>query len=73
MLEPAAGRLPPARVGSGRMLGVLPGCTVGSRQAEHESHRESMEEDDMVMRVGNSLGMEETNRWGRKGCKPKGL
>jgi len=34
---------------------VLPGCTVGSRQAEHESHRESMEEDDMVMRVGNSL------------------
>ena len=32
---------------------------VGSRQAEHESHRESMEEDDMVMRVGNSLGMEE--------------
>jgi hypothetical protein len=22
--------------------------TVGSRQAEHESHRESMEEDDMV-------------------------
>ena len=26
----------------------MPGCTVGSRQAEHESHRESMEEDDMV-------------------------
>ncbi|OCL01100.1 uncharacterized protein K441DRAFT_11185 [Cenococcum geophilum 1.58] len=21
---------------------VLPGCTVGSRQAEHESHRESL-------------------------------
>ncbi len=38
------------------------------------SHRgESMEEDDMVMRVGNSLRQErETNRWGRKGCKPKG-
>ena len=36
------------------------------------SHRgESMEEDDMVMRVGNSL-RQETNRWGRKGCKPKG-
>src|SRR6266700_6547911 len=34
---------------------------------------ESMEEDDMVMRVGNSLRQErETNRWGRKGCKPKG-
>ena len=28
---------------------VLPRCTVGSRQAEHES-QESMEEDDMVMR-----------------------
>jgi len=40
---------------------VLLGCTVGSRQAEHESHRESMEEDDMVMRVGNSLSTE-TNR-----------
>jgi hypothetical protein len=51
---------------------ILPGCTVGSRQAEHESHRESMEEDDMVMRVGNSLG-KETNRWGRKGCKPEEL
>jgi hypothetical protein len=31
-----------------------------------------MEEDDMVMRVGNSLG-KETNRWGRKGCKPEEL
>jgi len=30
--------------------GILPGCTVGNRQAEHESHRKSMEEDDMVMR-----------------------
>ena len=42
------------------------------------NHRESMEEDDMVMsRVGNtpSTGRErerETNRWGRKGCKPEG-
>ena len=30
------------------------GCTVGSRQAEQGS-RESMEEDDMVIRVGSSL------------------
>jgi len=45
---------------------------VGSRQAEHESHKESMEEDDMVKsRVGNSL-VQKTNQWGRKGCKPKG-
>jgi len=51
---------------------VLPGCIVGSRQAEHELQGESMEEDDMVIRVGNSLGTE-TNRWGGKGCKPKVL
>src|SRR6266700_742948 len=35
-----------------------------------------MEEDDMVKsRVGNTPSTErerETNRWGRKGCKPKG-
>ena len=36
----------------------MPGCTVGSRQAEHESQGESMEEDDMVIRVGNSLSIE---------------
>ena len=40
---------------------LLPRCTVGSRQAEHELQGESMEEDDMVMRVGNSLSTE-TNR-----------
>jgi len=45
---------------------VLPGCTVGSRQAEHKLHRESIEEDDIVIRVGNSLVQRETNRWGRK-------
>ena len=48
MLEPAAGRLPPERVDRFECEAVLPRCTVGSRQAEHESHRESMEEDDMV-------------------------
>ena len=38
------------------------------------NHRESMEEDDMIKSIGNSLSTErrETNRWGRKGCKPKG-
>ena len=37
---------------------------VGSRQAEHESQGESMEEDDMAKsRVGNTL-VQETNRWG---------
>ena len=33
------------------------GCTVGGRQAEQGS-RESMEKDDMVMRVGSSLRTE---------------
>jgi len=37
----------------------LPKCIVGSRQAEHESHRELMEEDDIVMSIGNSLSTEE--------------
>ena len=41
---------------------LLPRCTVGSRQAEHESHRESMEEDDMVMKVGMAIPRTETNR-----------
>jgi len=50
----------------GSCKAVLPGCTVGSRQAEHESHRESMEEDDMVMRVGNSLVQRRTDGGGRR-------
>jgi hypothetical protein len=33
----------------------LPRCTVGSGQAEHELRRVDGREDDMVMRVGNSL------------------
>ena len=47
---------------------------VGSRQAKHKLHKESMEEDDIVMRVGNSLEREErqTNRGGRA-ASPKGL
>jgi len=49
----------------GNCKAVLPGCMVGSRQAEHESHRESMEEDDMVMRVGNSLVLRRTDEEGR--------
>ena len=40
---------------------------VGSRQAEHESHRESMEEDDMVMsRYSNTLGQRRTDGGGRR-------
>ena len=37
----------------------MPRVTVGGRQAEHELQGESMEEDDMVMRVGSSLGKRE--------------
>jgi len=51
----------------------LLGCTVGSRQAEHESHRELMEEDDMVMRVGNSLVQRDEPMGEEGGCKPEEL
>ena len=51
----------------------MPGCTVGSRQAEHISQRESMEEDDMVMRIGNSLVQERRTDEGGRGCKPEEL
>ncbi len=65
----------------------LKGCRIGSnvRRIARVYGREqasrayitggSMEEDDMVKsRVGNTPSTErETNRWGRKGCKPKGL
>ena len=44
----------------------MPRYTVGSRQAEHESQGESMEEDDMVMRVGNSLRQRQTDGGGRR-------
>jgi len=46
---------------------LLPRCTVGSRQAEHESQGESMEEDDMVKsRYGNtSYGERRTDEEGR--------
>ena len=52
----------------------MPRCTVGSRQAEHESQGESMEEDDMVMRVGNSLRGKRDEPMGEEGgCKPEEL
>ena len=45
----------------------MPRCTVGSRQAEHESHRESMEEDDMVMRQAiASVDKRRTDGGGRR-------
>ena len=37
MLKPAASQLPPKRVDRFEYKAVLPRCTVGSRQAEHES------------------------------------
>jgi hypothetical protein len=37
MLESAASRLPPERVDRFKCEAYLPRCTVGSRQAEHES------------------------------------
>ena len=51
----------------------MPRYTVGSRQAEHESQGESMEEDDMVMRVGNSLEGRDEPIGEEGGCKPEEL
>ena len=46
---------------------ALPGCTVGSRRAEHESQGESMEEDDIAKsRVGNTLVQRRNDRGGRR-------
>jgi len=50
----------------------LLGCTVGSRQAEHELQGELMEEDDMVIRVGNSLGTERDEPMRREGLQARG-
>ena len=43
----------------------MPRCTVGGGQAEHESRRVDGREDDMVMRVGNSLVLRRTDEEGR--------
>ena len=40
----------------------MPRVTVGGRQAEHKSQGESIEEDDMVIRVGSSLGKRRTDK-----------
>ena len=37
------------------------------------SHRESMEEDDMVMRVGSSLGKRRTDKGSKEGRRPEEL
>jgi hypothetical protein len=46
---------------------------VGGRQAEHKSQGESMEEDDMVMRVGSSLGRRRTDEESKEGRRPEEL
>ena len=53
----------------------MPRVTVGGRQAEHESQGESMEEDDMVMRVGSSLRRRErrTDKESKEGRRPEEL
>ena len=46
---------------------AFPGPTVGSRQAEHESQGESMEEDDIAKSgVGNTLVQRRNDRGGRR-------
>ena len=52
----------------------MPRVTVGGRQAEHELQGESMEEDDMVIRVGSSLRRERrTDKESKEGRRPEEL
>ena len=51
----------------------MPRVTVGGRQAEHELQGESMEEDDMVMRVGSSLRQRRTDEESKEGRRPEEL
>ena len=60
-------RLPPRRVQDRfEYEAISPRCMVGSRQAEHESHRESMEEDDMVKSRQQPEYRRQTNGGGRR-------
>ena len=51
----------------------MPKYMVGSKQAEHESHRELMEEDNIVIRQAiASIGRERDKLMGEEGgCKPE--
>ena len=60
LLKPAASRLPPKRVDRFKYKAICLGLRQGAGKPSM-NHRESMEEDDMVMRVGSSL-REETNQ-----------
>ena len=52
----------------------MPRVTVGGRQAEHELQGESIEEDDMVIRVGSSLRKERrTDKESKEGRRPEEL
>ena len=48
-------------------------CTVGSRQAEHESHRESMEEDDMVKSRAIPRVQRRTDEEDKRAVSPRDL
>jgi hypothetical protein len=53
----------------------LPRVTVGGRQAEYKSQGESIEEDDIVIRVGSSLRRRErrTDKESKEGRRPEEL
>ena len=65
--------MPKTRNVGTRCEGILPGCTVGSRQAEHESHRESMEEDDMVKRRAIPRVQRRTDEEDKSAASPRDL
>ena len=51
----------------------MPRCTVGGGQAEHKSRRVDGREDDMVMRVGNSLVLRRTDKEDKRAASPREL
>ena len=50
----------------------MPRCTVGGGKPSM-SHGESMEEDDMVIRVGNSLVLRRTDEEDKRAVSPREL
>ena len=51
----------------------MPRCTVGGGQAEHELRRVDGREDDMVIRVGNSLVLRRTDKEDKRAASPREL
>ena len=51
----------------------MPRCIVGGGQAEYKLRRVDRREDDMVMRVGNSLVLRRTDEEDKRAASPREL